>query len=88
MSDLDTLHLWHEERLAGQLWCTAAGIIGFRYDAEWIVGGGFAVSRPLPLAAGEFAPEAGTSSCPAPGDPECCRAPQPSRGAAPAPAPG
>lgn len=61
MSDLDTLNLWHEQRRAGQLWRNTAGVIGFRYDAEWIAGGGFAVSRSLPLAAGQFAPEAGVA---------------------------
>jgi serine/threonine-protein kinase HipA len=33
--------------------------IGFRYDPEWHVAGGFAVSRSLPLTTGEFAAEAG-----------------------------
>ncbi len=61
MSDPDTLNLWHEQRLVGQLWRNTAGAIGFRYDPEWIAGGGFAVSRSLPLAAGEFAPEAGVA---------------------------
>lgn len=61
MSDTDTLNLWHEQRRVGQLWRNPAGAIGFRYDPEWIAGGGFAVSRSLPLAAGEFAPEDGTA---------------------------
>ena len=59
MSDPDTLNLWHEQRLVGQLWRNMAGAIGFRYDHAWSAGGGFAVSRSLPLAVGEFAPEAG-----------------------------
>jgi len=57
MSDPDTLTVWHEQRLVGQLWRNAAGAIGFRYDPEWIADGGFAVSRSLPLAAGQFAPD-------------------------------
>lgn len=61
MSDTDTLDLWHELRRVGQLWRTTAGAIGFRYDPDWIAGGGFAVSRSLPLAAREFAPEEGTA---------------------------
>lgn len=60
MSDTDTLNLWHEQRRVGQLWRNPAGAIGFRYDPEWIAGGGFAVSRSLPLAAREFVPEEGT----------------------------
>lgn len=61
MSDTDTLNLWHEQRRVGQLWRNPAGAIGFRYDPEWIAGGGFAVSRSLPLVAREFAPEEGTA---------------------------
>jgi serine/threonine-protein kinase HipA len=61
VSDTDTLNLWHEQRRVGQLWRNPAGAIGFRYDPEWIAGGGFAVSRSLPLVAREFAPEEGTA---------------------------
>lgn len=66
MSDPDTLNLWHEQRRVGQLWRNPAGAIGFCYDPEWITGGGFAVSRSLPLAVrGErnavYAPEKGTA---------------------------
>ncbi|MFZ0256092.1 MAG: type II toxin-antitoxin system HipA family toxin [Gammaproteobacteria bacterium] len=59
MSDPDSLNLWHEQRLVGQLWRNPVGAIGFRYDPAWITGGGFAVSRSLPLASREFAPEDG-----------------------------
>jgi serine/threonine-protein kinase HipA len=59
MRDSDTLNLWYGQRRVGQLWRNPAGAIGFRYDPEWIPGGGFAVSRSLPLAMGEFAPEEG-----------------------------
>ncbi len=61
MSDSDTLNVWHEQRLVGQLGRNTTGAIGFRYDPAWITGGGFAVSRSLPLAVREFAPEAGTA---------------------------
>lgn len=61
MNDPDTLNLWHEQRLVGQLWRNTTGAIGFRYDPEWITGGGFAVSRSLPLAVREFAPEESTA---------------------------
>lgn len=60
MSDPDILNVWHEQRLVGQLWRNTTGAIGFRYDHEWITGG-FAVSRSLPLAVQEFAPEEGTA---------------------------
>lgn len=58
MSDPDTLNVWQEQHLVGQLWRNATGAIGFRYDPDWIRGG-FGVSRSLPLAAREFAPEKG-----------------------------
>ena len=61
MSDPDILNLWHEQRLVGQLWRNTTGAIGFRYDSAWIDSGGFAVSRSLPLAVREFAPEEGTA---------------------------
>jgi len=59
VSDPDSLNLWHEQRLVGQLWRNPVGAIGFRYDPAWITGGGFAVSRSLPLVSREFAPEDG-----------------------------
>lgn len=58
MSDPDHLNIWHEQRLAGTLWRNPIGAIGFRYDTDWIASG-FVASRSLPLATGEFAPEAG-----------------------------
>lgn len=61
MSDPDTLNLWYEQRRVGKLLRNPAGAIGFRYDPEWITGGGFAVSRSLPLTIREFAPEEGTA---------------------------
>ena len=61
MSDPDILNVWHEQSLVGQLWRNTTGAIGFRYDPAWIAGGGFAVSRSLPLAVREFAPEEGTA---------------------------
>ncbi len=57
MSDLDWLHVRHEQRLVGTLWRNAIGAMGFRYDAEWITGG-FTISQSLPLATGEFPPDA------------------------------
>jgi len=59
VSDPDTLNIWHEQHLVGRLWRNPAGAIGFRYDPAWIAGGGFSVSRSLPLASREFAPEDG-----------------------------
>lgn len=61
MNDPDTLNVWHAQRLVGRLWRDTTGAIGFRYDLEWTTGGGFAVSRSLPLRADEFAPEIGVA---------------------------
>jgi len=55
--DPDALNVWNEQRLVGYLWRNPVGYIGFRYDAEWITAGGFAVSRTLPLRADDFAAE-------------------------------
>ena len=60
MSDPDILNVWHGQRLVGQLWRSTTGAVGLCYDPNWITGG-FAVSRSLPLAVREFAPEEGTA---------------------------
>jgi len=59
MSAPDALHVWHEQRLVGELWRNTIGTMGFRYDPDWIAGSGFAVSHSLPLAEREFGPEDG-----------------------------
>lgn len=59
MSVVDTMNIWHEQRLVGQLRRNSFGAMGFHYDPEWLAGGGFAISRSLPLTAREFAPESG-----------------------------
>jgi serine/threonine-protein kinase HipA len=61
MIDPDALNVWNEQRLVGYLWRNSFGQIGFRYDSEWITGGGFAVSRTLPLGAGDAAAEKGVA---------------------------
>ena len=59
MLDPDGLNVWSDQRLVGYLWRNTQGLIGFRYEEEWLVQGEFAVSRTLPLQAEEFAPEEG-----------------------------
>jgi len=59
VSDSDFLNVWHEQHLVGQLWRSSVGAIGFRYDSKWSAGKGFSVSRSMPLATREFAPEDG-----------------------------
>jgi hypothetical protein len=39
MSDADTLNVWHEQHLAGQLWRNQFGAMGFRYDPQWLADG-------------------------------------------------
>lgn len=57
MIDPDSLNVWFEDRLVGYLWRNSVGTIGFRYEPDWINSGGFAVSRTLPLIAGDFPAE-------------------------------
>ena len=57
MSEADSLRVWMEDRVVGTLWRDTAGAMGFRYDPEWRETG-FAISRSLPPASGEFPPEA------------------------------
>jgi len=59
VTDADHLNVWYEQQRVGTLWRNPVGAIGFRYDAAWTAAGGFAISRSLPLATGEFAPEGG-----------------------------
>jgi serine/threonine-protein kinase HipA len=57
MHDLDGLNVWSDQRLVGYLWRNTQGLIGFRYEEEWLAQGGFAVSHTLPLRHEDFTPE-------------------------------
>lgn len=57
MIDSDALNAWHDQRLVGYLWRSPIGAIGFRYDPDWIMGGGFAISHMLPLSTDDFVAE-------------------------------
>lgn len=61
MSDPDALNVWNGKRLVGRLRRNSFGHMSFRYDPEWLSGGGFAVSRTLPLREEEFNAEEGTA---------------------------
>lgn len=61
MSDSDALNVWNGRRLAGCLRRNSLGQISFRYDPEWLEGGGFALSQTLPLGADEFTGEEGVA---------------------------
>ena len=61
MSDPDALNVWSGYRLAGRLRRDSFGHIGFRYDPDWLSGGGFAISQSLPLGADEFTGENGVA---------------------------
>ena len=58
MPDADGLNVWSDRRLVGYLWRNTQGLMGFRYDEDWLATGGFRVSHTLPLRHGAFAPEA------------------------------
>ena len=60
LDDTDGLNVWSGLQLVGYLWRDAQGLMGFRYDDEWLEAPGrFAISHTLPLQAGEFAPASG-----------------------------
>lgn len=61
MSDPDALNVWNERRLVGRLRRDSFGHISFRYDNDWLSGGGFAISQTLPLGAEEFTAEEGVA---------------------------
>jgi serine/threonine-protein kinase HipA len=59
VTDPDALNVWNETRLVGRLRRNQFGYIGFHYDSDWREGGGFPVSRTLPLTTEDFSPEEG-----------------------------
>jgi serine/threonine-protein kinase HipA len=59
MLDPDGLNVWSNQQPVGYLWRNAQGLIGFRYEEEWLAHGEFAVSHALPLREDDFAPEEG-----------------------------
>ena len=61
MTDYNTLNVWNGQSLVGRLRRDSFGHISFRYDAGWLSGGGFAISRTLPLCADEFRGEDGVA---------------------------
>ena len=36
MLDPDGLNVWSDQRLVGYLWRNTQGLIGFRYEEEWL----------------------------------------------------
>ncbi|MYB27305.1 MAG: type II toxin-antitoxin system HipA family toxin [Candidatus Dadabacteria bacterium] len=61
MSDPDALNIWNGRRLVGYLRRDSFGHISFRYDNDWLSGGGFAISQTLPLSPEEFTAEEGVA---------------------------
>ena len=59
MLDPEGLNVWSDQRLVGYLWRNTQGLIGFRYDDNWLAQGGFAISHTLPLRNGDFVPDEG-----------------------------
>lgn len=52
------LHVWYGKELVGSLWQNLSGLIGFRYEKNWI-SDGFPISQQLPLTIDEYSPESG-----------------------------
>lgn len=62
MEKTNTLSLWHETRLVGDLWNNDLDRIGFRYSEDWLAdGASFAISLRLPLQPEEFPCDEGTA---------------------------
>ena len=59
MLDPDGLNVWSDQQLVGYLWRNTQGLIGFRYEEEWLAQGEFAISHTLPLQQKDFTPEDG-----------------------------
>ena len=57
MLDEDGLNVWNDQRLVGYLWRNPQGLIGFRYEEEWLSNSGFAISQTIPLRQSEFLPQ-------------------------------
>jgi serine/threonine-protein kinase HipA len=55
MSNDDGLNVWYNTDFIGQLWRDPSGIMGFRYDRDWIKQG-FPLSQQLPLSQQEYPP--------------------------------
>lgn len=56
-----TMKVWAEQHIVGTMCRGATGMIGFRYEREWLDGAGFAVSQSMPLQMEDFAPEEGVA---------------------------
>jgi serine/threonine-protein kinase HipA len=59
MLDPDGLNVWSDQQLVGYLWRNTQGLIGFRYEEEWLAQGEFAISHTLPLQQEDFTPDEG-----------------------------
>ena len=59
MLDPDGLNVWSGRQLVGYLWRNSQGLIGFRYQAQWLAQGEFAISHTLALRQEDYAPEEG-----------------------------
>jgi serine/threonine-protein kinase HipA len=60
MDKANTLYLWYEKQLVGNLWNNDLDRIGFRYNADWLASETrFAISLQLPLQAEDFPADTG-----------------------------
>lgn len=59
MDDPDSLNIWWDKQLVGYLWRNKQGLIGFRYDENWLAQQKFSISLKLPLREEEYAAEEG-----------------------------
>lgn len=59
MTSPDSLNVWYENELVGNIWRNQQGLIGFRYNEDWLNQNKFAVSLKLPLQSEDYPAEEG-----------------------------
>lgn len=60
MTNENYLNVWHNKKLVGKIVRNSVGMIGFRYEKDWI-NNGFAISQQLPLMDEDYSAELGVA---------------------------
>lgn len=55
MSNPDILNVWYENILVGEIWLDPSGLMGFKYDQNWLEKG-FPISHQMPIQKEPFIP--------------------------------
>jgi serine/threonine-protein kinase HipA len=60
MTNENYLNVWYNKKLVGKIMRNSVGMIGFRYEKDWI-NNGFAISQQLPLIDKDYSAELGVA---------------------------